>query len=70
MNNYKLLSDKAVLEAAYMAKQLGEEENNFVKLLEIADEYKVAGLTPMFVLDPNTMNVGVYAKEMIGQKRH
>lgn len=70
MNNYKLLPDKIVLEAAYMAKELGEEENNFLKLIEIADEYKGAGLTPMFVLDPETMNIGVFAREMLGQKIH
>lgn len=70
MNNYKQLPDKLILEAAYMAKEIGETENNFFKLIEIADEYKAAGLTPIFILDPETMNVGVFAKEMIGQKVH
>jgi hypothetical protein len=53
-----------------MAKEIGETENNFFKLIEIADEYKAAGLTPIFILDPETMNIGVFAKEMIGQKVH
>ena len=39
MNNYKQLPDKLILEAAYMAKELGEEENNFLKLIEIAEAF-------------------------------
>lgn len=45
-----------------------EPDNNFKKILEAASEYKKADMTPVYILDKDTMNIYVVALETFGKK--
>jgi hypothetical protein len=45
-----------------------EPDNNFKKILEAANEYKKADMTPVYILDKDTMNIYVVALETFGKK--
>lgn len=45
-------------------------DNNFTKLLNAAKEYREADLDPIFLLDPDTMDVIVIVKETFQKKLH
>lgn len=45
-----------------------DEENSFSRLLVSAEEFKAAGMTPMFLLDNATMELLVVCKETFNKK--
>ena len=44
--------------------------NNFRKVLNAGQQYKEAGLTPIYLLDQTVMDLFVIAKELQGKKLH
>jgi len=44
--------------------------NNFRKVLNAGQQYKEAGLTPIYILDQTVMDLFVIAKELQGKKLH
>lgn len=44
--------------------------NNFRKVLNAGQQFKEAGLTPIYILDQNVMDLFVIAKELQGKKLH
>lgn len=47
-----------------------DDEGGFSKVLEAAEIYKEANMTPMFVLDQINMQIYCFAKETIGKRLH
>ena len=45
-----------------------DPDNGFARSLKAADEFTEAGLTPVFVLDPEYMDLVVVCKESFGKK--
>lgn len=53
------------------ALSLSDDENNsFSRVLKAAEEYKEAGMTPVFVLDKERMDIYCFAEETFGKKLH
>lgn len=67
---YKIIPEKIIRESAQVATEMGESDNSFAHLLVAAKEFKQANMTPMFLLDPNQMDVLCVAKETFGKKLH
>jgi hypothetical protein len=44
--------------------------NNFRKVLNAGQQFKEAGLTPIYILDQTVMDLFVIAKELQGKKLH
>lgn len=70
MSTYKIIPEHIMEASAETATALGESDNSFSRMLLLAEEYKKAEMTPMFVLDVNNMDVYVVAKETFGKKLH
>ena len=68
METYIVISEHVVQEAADAIAD--DEENNFLKILKAGSEFRKAGLTPIYVLDPNFKDLVVIAKEIYGKKLH
>jgi len=49
---------------------LDDPLNNFRKVLNAGQQYKEAGLTPIYILDQTVMDLFVIAKELQGKKLH
>ena len=47
-----------------------DTENSFARLIRAADLYRSAGLTPIFMLDPEYKDLVVICKETFGKKLH
>jgi len=47
-----------------------EEESGMRTVLVAADEYKAANMTPIFIMDRNSMAIYVVAEETFGKKLH
>ena len=45
-------------------------DNSFIRILRVADEYKSANMTPIYILDRDRMDLFVAAKETFGKKLH
>lgn len=45
-----------------------DDKNNFLKMLNVGQEYKSAGLTPIYFLDQEHMDLFVIAAELFGKK--
>lgn len=54
----------------YCAKQLHGEENHFELFLNVAKEFKMAGLTPVFLCSNNLKDLFVTTKEKLQKKFH
>ena len=62
-----IIIPKRVVEEANKACT-DDSDNGFARSLKAADEFTDAGLTPMFVLDPECMDLIVVCKETFGKK--
>jgi len=52
-------------------KVLGKEEDSGFKIvLDAAEQYKSAGMTPIFIFDTYMGDIYCYAKETFGKKLH
>lgn len=47
-----------------------DEESGLRIVLEAADEYKAANLTPIFILDQHNMDILVVCEETFGKRLH
>jgi hypothetical protein len=68
MDQYLVIPESIVIEAAEACKD--DPTNNFMKVWNAGQEYKAAGLTPVYLLDQNYMDLVVIAKELHKKKLH
>jgi len=66
MEQYLVIPEYVVVEAAEACKD--DPTNNFMKVWNAGQEYKAAGLTPVYLLDQNYMDLVVIAKELHKKK--
>lgn len=64
-NGMIVVSERIIIEADKMAN---EANNSFERVLKIGLEYKDAGLTPIYLLDPEFMDLYVYCEETFQKK--
>lgn len=70
MPSYTVIPKHIMEASAATAIELGESDNSFSRMLLVAEEFVEAGLTPMFLLDAENMDVLVVAKETYNKKLH
>jgi len=70
MSSYKVIPEHAMEASAELAMQLGESDNSFSRMLLVAQEFKEAEMTPMFILDVRNMSVICVARETFGKRLH
>ena len=70
MSNFKVVPERIIQDSAFVALKEGEEDNSFMRLLEAAQDFRKADLTPVYVLDIHTMDVFVVAKETYKKRLH
>jgi len=66
-NLVQVPEDVVRLAAAYIPE---DEESGLRIVLEAADDYIAANLTPIFILDQDNMDIMVICKETFGKKLH
>lgn len=54
--------------AKVMIEETGDANNSYSTLLVAAKEYKLANMTPLFLLNPANMDVMVVAEETFGKR--
>jgi hypothetical protein len=65
---YAVIPEHIVQEAAEACKD--DPDNNFLKVYNAGQEFKLAGLTPIYLLDESYMDLFVIAKETYKKKLH
>lgn len=65
---YAIIPESIVKEAAEACKD--DDKNSFQKVLNAGEQFKEAGLTPIYLLDNHLMNLFVIAKETHQKKLH
>jgi hypothetical protein len=65
---YKIIPEKIMRLSAQTAEELGESNNSFYHMLSISKQFKNAGMTPMFLLNTDTMDVICVTQETFGKK--
>lgn len=68
MSSYTVIPKHIMEASAETAIELGESDNSFSRMLLVANEFKEAGMTPMFLLDAKNMDVMVVARETFNKK--
>jgi hypothetical protein len=68
--HYKIVPEKVIIEADEVSRKMGEANNSFGRLLKVAEEYKEAGIKPIFLLDPQYMDLLVVCEETFKKKLH
>jgi len=68
MDHYILIPEFVVQQASDAIPD--DIENSFARLIKAADLYRSAGLTPIFMLDPEYKDIVVICKETFGKKLH
>lgn len=67
MKNLKVVPEKYIRESASV---IGDEKNSFARLLSVADKYKEAQLTPMFLYDEQLKILYCVAEETYEKTLH
>ena len=67
---YQVIPESVIRESADVCNEIGEYDNNFSLLLSTAAQFKTANMTPIFLLDPQHMDMLCVAKETFGKKLH
>ena len=67
---YKVVPKKVIIEADKVSREMGEANNSFGRLLKVAEEYIEAGVNPIFLLDPQYMDLLVVCEETFKKKLH
>jgi hypothetical protein len=67
---FKIIPEKIIKESAFMAMKTEGEDNSFFRLLEAAEGFRKADLTPVYILNAETMDVMVIAKETYNKRLH
>jgi hypothetical protein len=72
LNNYVIVTEDMILSGIkrYYDAYGNSVNSVFISAYEAGQQYKLAGLTPMYIVDPETSNIGVTAYEMFGQTIH
>lgn len=65
---YKIIPERIMRLSAQTATEMGESDNSFNRMLAASEQFKSAGLTPLFLLDTVTMDVICVARETFGKK--
>lgn len=65
---YVIIPESVVEQAAEACKD--DPDNNFLKVYNAGQEFKSAGLTPIYLLDQDYMDLFVIAKETYKKKLH
>jgi hypothetical protein len=68
--NLKIVPEKIIVDANEACVVIGEEDNSFGRLLEQGQEYRKAGLTPLYVLNEDNVSMTVTAKELVNYQLH
>lgn len=68
LDTYLVVPESKVQEAA--DELLDDPTNSFARLLKAGAEFKEAGLTPIYLLEKDVMDLYVIAKETFGKKLH
>jgi len=66
-NTFIVIPERVIKEAN---QAIDEANNSFERVLLVGEEYKQAGLTPIYLLDPEYMDVYVYCQETLRKKLH
>lgn len=68
---FQFIPEKAIAEAAELvAYEEGDNDNNFNRLLLEAQLYRKAALTPVYLYDNKTGQIGVTTLQSIYKKYH
>jgi hypothetical protein len=68
---FQFIPEKAIAEAAELvAHEEGDNNNNFNRLLREAQLYRQAALTPVYLYDNKTGQIGVTTLQCIHKKYH
>ena len=65
---YQIVDEEIIVSAAKALKS--EPGNSFERALEIAEEYREADLTPVFILNYETKVISVTTQELVEKKYH
>ena len=68
MESYVVIPETVIKEAA--DAMVDDPQNNFVKVWNAGQEFKAAGLTPIYLLNEIYMDLFVIAKETYKKKLH
>ena len=68
LRNLVEIPESIILEAVKYIPE--DEESGMRTVLLAADEYRAANLTPVFILDHDSMNILVVCKETFGKRLH
>jgi hypothetical protein len=69
MDSYLVVPEEAVKQAVEFFERL-KEPSNFLNVYNAGQEFKSAGLTPIYLLDQAHMDLFVVAKETYKKKLH
>lgn len=61
--SYIVVPESVVVKAAKTMEEQGEANSGFVKCLNAGQEFKDAGLTPIYLFDPDYMDLLVICEE-------
>ena len=65
---YQIVDEEIIISAAKALKS--EPGNSFERALKIAEEYREADLTPVFILNYETKVISVTTQELVEKKYH
>ena len=65
---YSIVPEEIIKDAAYVCRD--DEENSFVRMIKTGNEFREAGLTPLYILDKEYMNLMCVAQETFQKKLH
>jgi len=54
MGNLFEINENLIIEAQMLCNQMGEDSDNFAKILKVGSEMKTKGLMPVYLYDPTT----------------
>lgn len=64
----KIIPEHIIKESAFLLQEFDGANNSFTRLLKVAEEFKQANMTPVFLFDTIKMDVKVVAKETYNKK--
>ena len=68
LDNLVQVPENIVISAAAAIPE--DLDNSFIRIIKVADEYKSANMTTIYIFDRNKMDIYVAAKETFGKKLH
>ena len=68
MQTYFIIPEFVVKDAADAVSD--DKNNSFARLIKAADQYRDAGCTPVFMLNPEYKDLVVICQETFGKKLH